>query len=593
MTSIFSKIRSFFIQGSKLTQGHRLFQRNKIKPFALLGLLIATFSVSQMSMAEDVAVSASVSKARISTNEIFNLQIEYMDAAHREDFDPSVLKKDFTTGQVQYGSTRSFVNGNYSVRNEWNISLSTDKTGEVVIPSFDINGSKTAPITLHVSKDPSSPTQDDLIEFQDHLSKTTLYPKEMATLTSRLLVKTDPRGLQNTKLIPPSGDGLTIDPIGQPNQYQKVINGVETTVVEQDYTVTANSAGKHILNPPRLTATVVSISRATGARRIVPVNVHSGPITLNVKEKPASYHGVWLPTQSLKLQQGWQDSEGNMVDTSTGSIDAKVGQPITRILALVVKDVSAESLPDIKIDYPKSVRVYDEKPKFGQDKSGNTVMTIKQVILPKQPGRIALPSVNVPWWNSQTSQAETAEAKGLTLNTTVDENAPVQSAAPAIKLDNKDGNSAVNTTQSAASNTATSNAPSIQAAGFWPYLTALFAFLWALTLLLLIKQKQSKVQQTQAPKVQPNAESKSLVDAIKSKDGARIQSEFTQWQAKYPNIPGEMKLAIQAEINELMASLYGVNQQDYDCGELLTLIKKAEKNHKKQPKNQDETIAKL
>lgn len=579
MMSILTKMHAFFIQNNAL---HRL---------ALFSLCMMTLGVSQMSFANEVEVSASVSKARLSTHEVFNLQIEYMDAAHREDFDPSILKKDFTTGPVQYGSTRSFVNGDYSVRNEWNISLSTDKTGDVTIPSFTINGSKTAPITLHVTKDPSNPTQDDLIEFQDHLSKTILYPKEMATLTSRLLVKTDPRGLQNTKLIPPSGEGLTIEPIGQPNQYQKVINGVETTVVEQNYQVTATTPGKHVLNPPRLTATVISISRATGARRIIPVDVHSDPITVTVQDKPSSYTGVWLPTQSLRLQQGWQDSEGNMLDVSSGKIDTKVGQPITRILALVVKDVSAESLPGIQLTYPKTVRVYSEKPKFGQDKSGNTVMTLKQVIIPKQSGNLVLPSVNVPWWNSQTNQAETAQVKGLTLQTSVNENIAIQSAAPTMGLND---NNAHKPAQSAAINNLTESTTVLkQTAGFWPYLTALFAFLWILTLLLFIRQKQSKNPTINKPKAAQSAEKNHFTDAIKSKNGVRIQAELTQWKAKHPNLSDEIKLEIQAEINALMTSLYGANQQDYQCEKLLSLIKKAEKDHKKKPSKHDETIAKL
>lgn len=65
------------------------------------------------------------------------------------------------------------------------------KVGEITIPSFEINGAKTDPITLHVSTDPSAPKQDDLIAFDDSISKTTLYPKETATFISRLLVKTD------------------------------------------------------------------------------------------------------------------------------------------------------------------------------------------------------------------------------------------------------------------------------------------------------------------------------------------------------------------------------------------------------------------
>lgn len=580
MYSIFSQLLSQ-LSTSKLKRAYH-------KQLLLLSAVLMSLTISHSAFANDIQATASVSQTRLSTNEVFNLQVAYMGAAHREDFDPSALDKDFTQGSVQFGSSRYSINGKVTLRSEWNISLATNKSGEVIIPSFDINGVKTDPITLHVSNDPSTPKQSDLISFDDSISKTTLYPKEMATFTSRLLVKTDPRGLQNTKLTPPSGDGLSIDPIGQPNQYQKIINGIETTVVEQDYRVTAEQSGTHQLIPTRLQASVISISRTAGTRRIVPVDVQSDPITLTVKEKPASYQGAWLPTQSLTLQQAWQDSEGNMLDSSA-AIEATVGQPITRILALVVQDVSAESLPDIKIDYPQSVRVYSEKPKFGQDKSGNTVMTLKQVIMPKKSGDITLPSVSVPWWNSKTNQAETAKVNGVTLKAKVDENAPQPSQTPNVQPENTNNTAKSDKTaepQVAPESNSTN-------ASFWPYTTALFAVLWLITLALLIQQKRKQPQTPTEETTPIKAQSNNFSEAVKSKDGAKIQSAFAQWQIQHSNIADDLKHSIQSEINGLMASLYGPQQQDYDTQTLLKLIKQAEKQSKKTNSNKEENIAQL
>lgn len=556
----------------------------------ILLVLISSIVFSQTSFAKDIPAFASVNQTTLSTNEVFNFKVVYMGTASRDDFDASVLNQDFTTGQVQYGTSRYSINGDTTIRTEWNVSLATNKAGNVVIPSFTVNGAKTQPISLHVSKDPSTPNQDDLIEFQDSISKHTLYPKEMATLRTRLVVKADPRGLQNTKIIPPTGDGLSITPIGEPKQYQKLVNGIEATIVDQNYQVTATEHGKHTLHPPRLTATLIDVSRATGARRIVPVNVYSGDIELTVLEKPASFSGVWLPTQSLKLQQGWQNSDGDMMDVSSGKIDAKVGQPITRILALVVKNVSAENLPELKIDYPKSVRVYAEKPKFGQDKQGNTVMTLKQVLMPKKSGSINLPAVNVPWWNSQANKEETATVEGLTLATTVDENAPVQaptsvittaSTNPAIIMDDK-------TTQP----TNTLSTPTMATAGYWPYFTALFAVLWLLTLILLIrKHKQKPAAEITQPTIK--ADNNNLASVLKNQDGAKIHSEISQWLAERPNLSSELTQAIKAELSEVMAAFYSKKRRDYDTSPLLALLKKAKKEVKKKNKNDKNDMPQL
>ncbi|MBD1573563.1 protein BatD [Vibrio sp. S17_S38] len=554
----------------------------------VLLVLISSIVFSQTSIAKDIPAFASVNQTTLSTNEVFNFKVVYMGTASRDDFDASVLNKDFTTGQVQYGTSRYSINGDTTIRTEWNVSLATNKTGNVVIPSFTVNGAKTQPISLHVSKDPSTPNQDDLIEFQDSISKHTLYPKEMATLRTRLVVKADPRGLQNTKIVPPTGDGLSITPIGEPKQYQKLVNGIEATVVDQNYQVTATEDGKYTLHPPRLTATLIDVSRATGARRIVPVNVYSGDIELTVLEKPASFSGVWLPTQSLKLQQGWQNSDGDIMDVSSGEIDAKVGQPITRILALVVKDVSAENLPELKIDYPTSVRVYAEKPKFGQDKQGNTVMTLKQVLMPKKPGSINLPAVNVPWWNSKTNKEETATTKGLTLATTVDENAPVQT--PVITPTST--NSAITMDDKTTPPTDTLSTPTMATAGYWPYLTALFAVLWLLTLILLIRKHKQKpdTEITQPPM---KADNNDLVSVLKNQDGAKIHGEISQWLTKHPDLSSELTQAIKAELSEVMAAFYSKKRRDYDTKPLLDLLKKAEREVKKKNKSDDNDMPQL
>ncbi|MGO2509073.1 MAG: BatD family protein [Vibrio hibernica] len=556
----------------------------------ILLVLISSIVFSQTSIAKNISAFASVNQTTLSTNEVFNFKVVYMGTASRDDFDASVLNQDFTTGQVQYGTSRYSINGDTTIRTEWNVSLATNKTGNVVIPSFTVNGAKTQPINLHVSKDPSTPNQNDLIEFQDSISKHTLYPKEMATLRTRLVVKADPRGLQNTKIVPPTGGGLSITPIGEPKQYQKLVNGIEATIVDQNYQVTATEHGKHTLHPPRLTATLIDVSRATGARRIVPVNVYSGDIELNVLEKPASFSGVWLPTQSLKLQQGWQNSDGDMMDVSSGKIDAKVGQPITRILALVVKDVSAENLPELNIEYPTSVRVYAEKPKFGQDKQGNTVMTLKQVLMPKKSGSINLPAVNVPWWNSQTNKEETATVKGLTLATAVDENAPVQ--APTSEITTASTNPAMTMDDKTTPPTNTLSTPTMATAGYWPYFTALFAVLWLLTLILLIrKHKQKPAAEITQPPIK--ADNNNLTSVLKNQDGAKIHSEISQWLAEHPNLSSELTQAIKAELSEVMAAFYSKKRRDYDTSSLLALLKKAEKEVKKKNKNDKNEMPQL
>lgn len=103
------------------------------------------------------------------------------------------------------------------------------------------------------------------------------------------------------------------------------------------------------------------------------------------------------------------------------------------------------------------------------------------------------------------------------------------------------------------------------------------------------KQPQTPTEEITLSKAQAN----SFIDAVKSKDGAKIQSAFAQWQAQHSNVPADLKHSIQSEINALMASLYGPQQQDYDTQTLLKLIKQAEKQSKKKSNSKQDEIAKL
>ena len=204
--------------------------------------------------------------------------------------------------------------------------------------------------------------------------------------------------------------------------------------------------------------------------------------------------------------------------------------------------------------------------------------------MPKKSVEITLPSVSVPWWNSKANQAETAKINGITLKTKVDENAPQPAQAPNVQPE-----TTTNTTETdKVAEPKIASTANITNASFWPYTTALFAVLWLITLVLLVQQKRKQPQPTTEEITPSEVQSNNFIDAVKSKDGAKIQSAFAQWQAQHSNVAADLKHSIQSEINALMASLYGPQQQDYDTQTLLKLIKQAEKQNKKKPNNKQD-----
>eukprot|EP00487_Bulimina_marginata_P010723 TRINITY_DN5853_c0_g1_i2.p1 TRINITY_DN5853_c0_g1~~TRINITY_DN5853_c0_g1_i2.p1 ORF type:complete len:117 (+),score=13.57 TRINITY_DN5853_c0_g1_i2:310-660(+) len=97
-------------------------------------------------------------------------------------FRSSPLQKDFYVGTPSFGSSMRIVNGSRTVSSEWNITLAPLRLGRLEIPSFDIEGAKTKPITINVAVNKAASKQSDMAEFQLNLSKDSLYPQEVAEL---------------------------------------------------------------------------------------------------------------------------------------------------------------------------------------------------------------------------------------------------------------------------------------------------------------------------------------------------------------------------------------------------------------------------
>lgn len=588
MFSIFSKIRSAFM--ANRAKPHRL---NLVYLIALTLIMLA----APMAQADDTIATATVSNNQITTGEILTLKIHSNSSVDRDELNVDPLQTDFTVHGNQFSRSIRSVNGNVTISSDWTIQLSTQKTGQLQIPSFTIDGASTQAITLQVTKDPNAISQQDVnqyLEYQSHIDKSTLYTQETTTLTTQLIVKIDPRNIRSYEYFEPSVEGATLAPVGEKRQFEKVVNGNRVLVIEDKYSVSSKQTGQYEIKPARFTANLIGRNPQTGQRSYQTVDVATKPITIKVKAKPDSYNGVWLPSESVLLKQTWQDSNGGMLEPSTTHIKDKVGEPITRTLSLSVKGVPQENFPMVQVAYPDSIRVYEDKPEYSKDQNGNTVMTLKQVIIPKQAGEFSLPSVAVPWWNSKTDKAEMAQVKGSQLLVSPSDQSAVANAAQTNTTPSATTNDQPieeNKAQEEDKKAQSAAQPAItadnqqQSSNLWPYL---IAFLAIVILLGFVIWRKNKSAQT------ANTTDDNFTSTLRTKDGIKIQAAYNQWLQQYSYTSDEdLKAEITKEMQALMASLYSAHQQDYPVDKLIALIKQAERKQKKQSPNLKDRIARL
>ncbi|MCG6211190.1 BatD family protein [Vibrio furnissii] len=532
-------------------------------------LLMCLISVS----AHAATVYASVSKNKVVKNEVFQLTVVSDQKASGDDLDFRALDQDFFMSRPSFSSSMNIINGSRSNRSEWTVSLAANRLGVVTIPSFELHGAKTQPIAIQVTQDEQAPSSDDLVEVRSQLSRSTLYPNESALLKARLIIKADPRRLQDPKIAPPTIDGMELKAASEPNQYQTVMDGIQVTIVDQDFRITASQAGDFTLTEPSLQGALIYGSSYNGGTRILPLKTTPKTYTIHVEPKPADYQGTWLPTSQLTLREQWLDSQGKPISGSRYA--TKVGDSITREVTVQVTGLTQEQLPNIHLTYPDSVRVYDEKPQFATLDNGDVTMTLKQVLIPRQTGDITLPKVAMQWWDTVTKAQKTASADGLTLNVAAGEPSTVTASTPLPAAP------------------AQVQTVTVNDAGFWPYLTALFALLWLLTLGLAWRWKSSSNVMQQAP-VSPADLSAyaQLQQALKNDDGIAISRALTVWMQQVTLTDAETAQLTLA-LHELNQARYSAQPSTYRSGELKRVVKAIEQQQLKRKKQVKSPLANL
>ncbi|MGR5320923.1 BatD family protein [Vibrio sp. DNB22_19_1] len=539
--------------------------------FVLMASLLTSFSVFAQSL------QASVNKTQVAKNEVINLRIMADTELGSGAIDFNVLKKDFFLGQPRYGRSSNNINGHTSVQTEWSISIAPMKEGVVTIPSFTVDGMKTDPIKLRVTKNQAEPNLNDLFNFDMSVDNHTLYPQQSATLRMQLVIKVDPRRLDNPQIVPPSIDGMKLEPTSDMKQGQRVIDGLEVTIVEQAFRITAEQPGTYMLNGPKLTGSYFYGDSLTGSTQIMPINTKAEQMPITVKPIPKDFKGNWLPASTLEMTQSWQGEQGNPLSENAVST-VKQGSSITRTIRIRARGTQAEYLPRAGIVYPSTIRVYSEQPQFKTARDGTVTMTVKQVLIPTEPRELTLPSYTVNWWDSNRDQTRQADISALKLNVEKSDSGLItlpESALPAQP--------------------ATTSEPATQSGveSIWQTLSFVFGVLWLVSSAIALRLWKTRAEPRVEKTTNTNNSSslQELEYIIKQGDCAKIERAVNDYlNTHHFNNESEAVKAVKEELNLMNQSRFSATQQEWMANNLIAKIKQLAKEKKSKPSHQLEKL---
>lgn len=354
------------------------------------------------------AISARLDRDQLALGETVTLTLEATGGDSLGQPDLAPLAADFRVLGQSSSSNIQIINGRISASKKLNITLLPKHTGTLAIPTLKTADGNTPALTLDVGNSNSGSTAQTQAANRDLFLEMTAAPKrvlvgQQATLTVRIYyaINLDSGGLDNL-----AAPGASVQPLGKPHQYDTQMNGQSYRVYEQKFAVFPSDAGKLVIPPANFQGQAITQNSANiwgmpmpGFGVATPVVAASNPVTLTVDAIPADWKGMWLPARNVTLK-----AEGLPDDTTLTA-----GTPVNLRLTLAAVGLPATALPDPTLPDLDNASVYADKANSEAGQAGDLLRGSKTrsfAILPQHPGKLVIPAIELPWFNTATGKRE-------------------------------------------------------------------------------------------------------------------------------------------------------------------------------------------
>ncbi len=549
-----------------------------------------------MVMETQATLTASLDRYQINEGETIQLTIE---ASGQISITPSTepLTKDFDVMGVISGSRVNIINGQVDARTTWTISLVPKQSGELTIPSLDINGEQTPVLVLQVNQASASSADAAPVLIETTIDKKNPYVQEMVLYTVRVFYTIN---LAQASLSDPQAENMLVHAIDEDRNYTDIRNGTAYQVVEREYAVFPQTSGEFVLSAPILNAQIPNDNSQSNSlfdsffTATRPIRLRGDPYTITVQPRPdQSVSPYWLPAEAVELTESWQPSQE----------DFSVNEPVTRTITIRATAMAGDQLPDLQIPEIEGFKIYPDRAQantYNLPQNIEGEKTLRITYVPTQAGEYTLPAVKLNWWDTKTNQQQIATLAEHVIEVKPLENTQQVDAALLNELiQHKEtiASSNESTLSSALPADPKSLSNGTHVAWFWASL--IFAALWLLTLGLWWRNHYSAIAQPEN-KPQPFEDvsirktRKYFLSACNNNNPHLARQYLLQWAAKHwPQSPptGLNDLAERLDnrvaINMLVAldqTLYKKEDDNWDGYKLTKVINKLPKQQSKSNK---------
>jgi hypothetical protein len=508
-----------------------------------------------------LSIEAKLDSDKVSAGDTVKLTVTIDEQSGGKQPDFSPLKQQFDILSTVQSSQTNIINGRFTSRSSWILTLLPKRTGFVAIPPISYQGVSTRPVKLHVVKrDKNNPTEQ-LLFLDATIDKQDVYVQEQVIYTVRVFKSSI--DIFDPSYRPPTIENSAMEQLGEQRNYKSTINGKVYDVFEFRYALFPQKSGTLTIPSAELTATVfnprnrgMTFDPFNGKQ----VRRASPEVEINVKPKPSNYPAdkPWLPARSLQLEESW----------SPDGAYAKLGEPVTRTITLKAEGLLSTILPEMPATEIDGVKIYPEQGDTSSSANDNGIISIRtesQALIATKTGTVELPAIDVTWWDVEEQTVKVTSLPTRSIRVTGNTSKPQTDTPTNQAANNNPSNDLTPPSLTVTNQTNTT----------WQWIAVTFLGLWLITLALLIwvvlsRNKQSaqtnEAKSALISKDQLKVARQTLEKACKSRDPkaarAALIAFFRQhWQD--PSIKNLDHIAAKARHEPLQNALHNLDQQLY------------------------------
>lgn len=550
-----------------------------LKSLLSIGLFCSLLFTVQVFAA---GLEARLDRTRLAEGETLVLSLSAPgDSSGTPDLTP--LKQDFDVLSQSQSSRISIINGSSSSTKDWQLVLAPKRTGKLHIPPLNLSGLTSPALNVEVlPADQAAKLGESLpLLLEVEAEPKDPYVQGEVVYTVRVLARVS---LRQASLSEPDVKDALIERLGEDKQYNTYRDGQQYQVIERRYAIFPQHSGKLEIGAPLLSAQVPETGRQRQSLRqrmfggrdpftsmqdifgrdpfgdmgglfeqTRPVQVRGQNVSLQVRPQPAQAASPWLPAESLSLAENW----------SAKPSEFRVGEPVTRTIAITAQGLTAAQLPDLNPAVPDGVKVYPDKPQSTTRAEGGVLVAqkvIKTALLPSRAGEMTLPEVQLAWWDTQANQQKlaTLPARNIQVLPAASGTGQPQIATPAVNsvtvpsqigeadAVESNGNHAENPMHALSQLGQRLIQHSELPAAYWPWVSAVLGLAWLISTGLWLRARSASTNKrhaqssppTDSPAPSPGKSLTRLEQACRANDAKAARQALLEWAgAIWPDHP--------------------------------------------------------